>query len=163
MVQVQLSPPKSIVISDFIEVIKDTKGKTTKMASLGQRFKEVLDKRGVQPQALGFSKNHLTRSLLQWLEKNQIVTYQASANTDSVVVRLNGVPKIISSGKDNQPGKKKDFSIQRPGRSSYERTVVGRDGQKHVMESDKKGKEGHFTDEGKYRRAIEQAVRENSR
>jgi hypothetical protein len=31
------------------------------------------------------------------------------------------------------------------------------------MESDKKGKEGHFTDEGKYRRAIEQAVRENSR
>ena len=58
---------------------------------------------------------------------------------------------------------KKDFTIQRPGRSSYERTVVGRGGQIHWMESDRPGRHGHFTDEGRYRRAIDQAVAANSR
>ncbi len=43
-----------------------------------------------------------------------------------------------------------------------ERTVVGKDGQTHVMEAEEKGKDGHFTDEGQYRRAIEQAAAENS-
>lgn len=58
---------------------------------------------------------------------------------------------------------RRDFTIQRPGRSSYERTVVGRDGQKHVMSADRPGRNGHFTDEGQYRNAIERAVAENSR
>ena len=31
------------------------------------------------------------------------------------------------------------------------------------MEADRQGKDGHFTDEGQYRRAIEQAVADNSR
>ncbi len=44
-----------------------------------------------------------------------------------------------------------------------ERTVVGIDGQKHVLDENivKQGKDGHFKDEGKYRRAIERAVDEN--
>ena len=58
---------------------------------------------------------------------------------------------------------KKDFTIQRPGRGSYERTVVGIDGQPHVMDSNREGRDGHFTDEGRYRRAIDQAVAANSR
>ena len=58
---------------------------------------------------------------------------------------------------------KKHFTIQRAGRSSYGRTVVGIDGQTHVMQTDRPGKDGHFTDEGQYRRAIERAVAENSR
>ena len=58
---------------------------------------------------------------------------------------------------------KKDFTIQRPGRNSYERTVVGIDGQTHKMQSDTPGKDSHFTDEGRYRRSIDQAVAQNSR
>ena len=58
---------------------------------------------------------------------------------------------------------KKDFTIQRRGQTQYERTVVGKDSRKHVMSSDKKGKDSHFTDEGQHRRAIGQAVAENSR
>lgn len=54
---------------------------------------------------------------------------------------------------------KKDFTIQRGDR--IERTVVGVDGQKHVMPGHKRGKNGHFTSEGPYRRAIETAVQEN--
>lgn len=57
--------------------------------------------------------------------------------------------------------KKRDFTIQRSSR--IERTVVGIDGQTHVMEADKQDKDGHYTDEGQYRRAIEQAVSENKR
>ena len=53
---------------------------------------------------------------------------------------------------------KKDFSIQRG--DHLERTVVGKDGQKHVMDGHQHGRHGHFTDEGRYRRAIEQAVTE---
>ena len=58
--------------------------------------------------------------------------------------------------------RKRDFTIQRSG-GRMERTVVGVDGQTHVMATDKKGRDGHFTDEGEYRRAIEQAVAENKR
>ena len=54
---------------------------------------------------------------------------------------------------------KKDFTIQRGDR--LERTVVGKDGQKHVMDAQQRGRHGHFTNEGQYRRAIEQAVTEN--
>ncbi len=58
---------------------------------------------------------------------------------------------------------RKDFTIRRPGRGSYECTVVGIDGQTHVMDSNREGRDGHFTDEGQYRRAIAQAVAQNSR
>lgn len=58
---------------------------------------------------------------------------------------------------------KKDFTIKRRSQNQNERTVVGKDGHKHVMSSTKEGKDGHFTDEGQYRRAVEQAVAENSR
>lgn len=53
------------------------------------------------------------------------------------------------------------FTINRGGR--VERTVVGRTGQTHVDEvsNDTRGDDGHFTDEGEYRRAIERAVKEN--
>ena len=56
---------------------------------------------------------------------------------------------------------KKDFTIQRGDR--LERTVVGRDGQAHVMDAQQHGRHGHFTNEGEYRRAIEQAVAQNKR
>ena len=58
-------------------------------------------------------------------------------------------------------GKKSEFTIDRGGR--LERTIVGTDGQKHVLPATKKGKDGHFTDEGRYRRAIEKAGDENKR
>ena len=54
---------------------------------------------------------------------------------------------------------KKDFTIQRGDR--MERTVVGKDGHIHHPPAERQGKNGHFTDEGQYRRAIEQAVAEN--
>ena len=57
--------------------------------------------------------------------------------------------------------RKKDFTIQRGER--IERTVVGVDGQTHVMPGNKRGKHGHFTSEGPYRRAIEAAVQANRR
>ena len=56
---------------------------------------------------------------------------------------------------------KKDFTIQRGDR--IERTVVGVDGQTHVMPTHKHGKHGHFTSEGSYRRAIQAAVQANRR
>ena len=58
---------------------------------------------------------------------------------------------------------KQVFTIQRRGQNGYEQTVVGRDGQVHTMQSYRRGRHGHFTDEGQYRRAIEQAVAENRR
>ena len=54
--------------------------------------------------------------------------------------------------------KKNDYTIRRGNR--MERTVVGIDGQTHVMNTDKEGKDGHFTDESRYRPAIDQAVAE---
>ncbi len=58
-------------------------------------------------------------------------------------------------------GKKHDFTIQRGSR--MERTVVGIDGQTHVYANVvKQGKNGHYTDEGKYRQAIKQAVKKNT-
>ena len=53
------------------------------------------------------------------------------------------------------------FTINRGGR--VERTVVGKTGRKHVDEvsNDTRGDDGHFTDEGAYRRAIEEAVKAN--
>lgn len=56
-------------------------------------------------------------------------------------------------------GQKKEFTIQR--RGEIERTVAGVRGQTHVMPGHKHGNDGHFTDEGQYRRAIEQSVRNN--
>lgn len=58
---------------------------------------------------------------------------------------------------------KRDFTIRRRGQDHYERTVVGKDGQTHVMQADKEGRNGHFTDEGQYRRAVEKAVALNRR
>ena len=58
-------------------------------------------------------------------------------------------------------GTKYEFTINRGGR--LERTIVGVDGQTHVLEATKQGADGHFTDEGQYRRAIEQAVAKNKR
>ena len=58
-------------------------------------------------------------------------------------------------------GTKREFTIQRGGR--LERTIVGVDGQTHVLLATQQGKDGHFTHEGQYRRAIERAVAENTR
>ena len=54
--------------------------------------------------------------------------------------------------------RKRDFTIRRGSR-----LVVGIDGQTHVMDTDREGKDGHFTDEGQYRRTIKQVVAENQR
>ena len=63
---------------------------------------------------------------------------------------------------EREMAKKRDFTIERSG-GRMERTVVGIDGQKHVLDENivKQGKDGHFKDEGKYRSAIERAVAEN--
>ena len=58
-------------------------------------------------------------------------------------------------------GKKYEFTIDRGKRR--ERTIVGRDGQTHGPTTTEKGKDGHFTDEGQYRRAIEKAIAENKK
>ena len=49
----------------------------------------------------------------------------------------------------------------RVGEPPYELTTAGRNGLVHTHRSEKKGKDGHFTKEGEYRRAIEEAVRKN--
>ena len=54
----------------------------------------------------------------------------------------------------------KHFTIHRPSSPGYELTIVGRTGQKQVNLAEIKGKDGHFTNEGQYRRAIEKAVKE---
>jgi len=60
-------------------------------------------------------------------------------------------------------GKKRDFTILRPD-GRLELTVVGKTGLEHRHpDATKQGRDGHFTDEGQYRRAIEQAVAENKR
>ena len=56
---------------------------------------------------------------------------------------------------------KRDYTIQRGGR--MERTVVGKDGHIHHPPAVRQGRDGHFTNEGEYRRAIERAVAENQR
>ena len=58
--------------------------------------------------------------------------------------------------------RKMDFTIERPD-GSVERAVVGIDGQVHhpPVAGNNRGRDGHFTDEGEYRRAIERAVKEN--
>ncbi len=43
----------------------------------------------------------------------------------------------------------------------YERTIVGRTGQRHMKRTHEEGRGGHFSDEGSYRRAIEAAVQKN--
>ena len=58
-------------------------------------------------------------------------------------------------------GTKQEFTIDRGGR--LERTIVGKDGQTHVLVATEKGKDGHFTDEGQYRRTIEKTVDENKK
>ena len=60
-------------------------------------------------------------------------------------------------------GTKRRFTILRPD-GRLELTVVSRTGQEHHHpNATKQGKDGHFNDEGQYRRAIEQAVDENKR
>ena len=59
-------------------------------------------------------------------------------------------------------GTKREFTILRPD-GRLERTIVGVDGQTHVLEATEHGKDRHFTDEGQYRYAIERAVAENTR
>ena len=58
---------------------------------------------------------------------------------------------------------RREFTIDRGDGRDFERTIVGRTGQKHVdtVPRTRRGRDGHFTDEGEYRRAIERAVREN--
>ena len=64
---------------------------------------------------------------------------------------------------------RREFTIDRGDGRGFERTVVGITGiehgpypaRKNARGEDMEGSDGHFTDEGEYRRAIERAVREN--
>ena len=148
------------VESDFFEVIRKTGGRPVERINLGQSLRDILTKHGVKPEDMELSKNHPTRSLLTRLkQQNKIQVSQLPNNPESVSVKLCGASGASSA----QNGRTRYLTIQRKGRDLFELTVVGKDGQEHKMEKDKKGKDGHFTDEGKYRRAIVRAVRENVR
>lgn len=150
--------PRQRVESDCLEVIKATKGKPVKTVDLGNGFKKIFGKHGVSPESLGVSKNHPTKSLLNLLEKqSKIQVSQVPGDPAAVIV------KVAGSSAPTGQNRTRYFTIQRKGDASYELTVVGKDGQEHTMRRIKKGKDGHFTDEGQYRRAIEQAVAQNSR
>ncbi len=164
MVVAKLKPPKSHAVDGFIKVVKATNGQPTRMTDLGQGFRKVMDGLGIEPQDLGFGKNHPTKSILTWLEEQLLVEAKPAPKTqDSVIVVLKGQSKTKQGKKKPGEAAKKDFTIQRKGQTTFERTVIGKTGQTYTYQNvTKKGKDGHFTDEGKYRRAIEQAVRENS-
>ena len=150
--------PRERVLSDCIEIIRGTRGKPVKSVDLGNQFKKIFGAHGMTPENLNISKNHPTKSLLNLLEEQQkIQVSQPSRDPSSVVINV--------VGDSSQPGSNRTryFTVQRKGSVSYELTVVGKDGQKHTMSRINKGKDGHFTDEGQYRRAIMQAVAENSR
>ena len=55
-------------------------------------------------------------------------------------------------------GKRRDYTIQRGSR--IERAAVGIEGKTYDF---KQGKDGHYTNEGQHRRAIEHAVAESTR
>lgn len=58
--------------------------------------------------------------------------------------------------------KTRRFTIDRHRRGQYELTVVGKTGVVHgPYLADQRGRDGHFRNEGRYRRAIERAVDEN--
>lgn len=62
----------------------------------------------------------------------------------------------------NQPKRRKwEFTIQRS--DHLERTIIGVDGRTHVLRATRHGTDGHFNNEGQYRRAIEDKVKLNSR
>jgi len=65
----------------------------------------------------------------------------------------------------NEEKQKRVFTIVRNGR--WEKTVVGKTGQKYVYSNPKqvKGKDGHFesSQEGDYRKAIAAAIAKNSK
>ena len=149
--------PRQRVEADCLEIIKATKGKPVKTVALGNSFKKAFGKHSVSPESMGVSKNHPTKSLLSLLEKQgKIQVSPAPGDLAAVIVKMAGA---TPSGQNRS----RYFTIQRKGSAAYELTVVGKDGQEHTLERIKKGKDGHFTDEGRYRRAIDQAVAENSR
>ena len=76
-------------------------------------------------------------------------------------IRIPGSAQRDQLARRHRMGTKREFTIQRGGR--LERTIVGVDGQTHVLLATQHGKDDHFTDEGQYRRAIERAVAENKR
>lgn len=112
-----------------------------------------------------------------WYGKHYVDTSVGYSVTDGVIItaRLRttaltnqpiasnaaGAEGCPQTSRSNVMGEKRDYTKQRGDR--IERTVVGIDGQTHVMAGTKPGKDGHFTDEGQYRRAIEQAVSDNQR
>lgn len=65
--------------------------------------------------------------------------------------------------------KKREFTIDRGDGRGFERTVVGKDGKKNgpyparknARGEDMEGRDGHFTDNGEYYRAIDEAVKAN--
>lgn len=150
--------PHQRVEADCLELIKATKGKPVKTVALGNSFKKAFGKHEVSPESMGVSKNRLTRSLLSLLEKQgKIQVSPVMGDPAAVIVKMAG--RSTATGQNRS----RYFTIQRKGSAAYELTVVGKDGQEHTLERIKKGKDGHFTDEGCYRRAIEQAVAQNSR
>ena len=150
--------PRQRVEADCLELIKATKGKPVKMTALRQSFKQAFGKHGVSPESMEVSKNRLTRSLLNLLEKQgKIQVSPAPGDLAAVIVKMAGGSTATGQNRSRY------FTIQRKGSPTYELTVVGKDGQEHTLDRIKKGKDGHFTDEGQYRRAIEQAVSQNSR
>lgn len=60
--------------------------------------------------------------------------------------------------------KKMEFTIDRGDGRDFERTIVGVTGQAHkdAVPRNKRGRDGHFTNEGDYRRAVERAEKTNS-
>ena len=62
---------------------------------------------------------------------------------------------------DRRPGAAFFPSLPIVGAKPYELTIVGVTGQTHTYRTGQIGEDDHFTDEGRYRHAIEDAVEKN--
>ena len=126
-------------------------------------------------ETLGIANYEEYRPIIKMLQSRGLLSYHVHEGDVRSTARRQGieprqVPRFAIRHPDStqrdqiarrhRMGTKREFTIQRGGR--LERTIVGVDGQTHVLEATKQGKDGHFTDEGQYRRAIEQAVAENT-
>lgn len=128
-------------------------------------------------ETLGIVNYEEYRPIIRMLQNKGLLFYHVNKGAARSTARQQGianreVPRIAIRTPDSaqrdriarrhRMGTKYEFTILRPD-GRLERTVVGRNGHAHVLLATQHGRDGHFTDEGEYRRAIERATAENER